>query len=111
MGSGGYNKLGPPADEDYPVHKAHVMGLEAAGKEYSDYKEEAPTKFSNSIGGEGRKSEFTASGGLSGPIKGYRATFLSRDRRFVLYCTCKESDWANLKPGFDKVLESFRSAG
>jgi hypothetical protein len=111
MGSGGYNKQGPPSDEDYPVHKAHVMGLEQASSEYSDYKEEKPTKFNNAIGGEGRKSEFTASGGFSGPIKGYRATFLSRDRRFTVFCTCNESDWETLKPAFDKVLESFHSVG
>jgi hypothetical protein len=110
MGSGGYNKLGPPDPEDYPVHKAHVMGKDNAASNYGDYKEEAPTTFNSNLG-EGRKSEFTASGGLSGAIKGYRATLLSRDRRIQIFCTCKESDWANLKPAFDKVLESFRSAG
>jgi hypothetical protein len=112
MGSGGYNKLGPPSDEDFPVHKAHLMGKDAAAQEFGDYKEEGEiTKFSNAIGGEGRKSEFTASAGLSGAVKGYRATFLSRDRRFQVFCTCRESDWKALKPAFEKVLESFHSAG
>ena len=111
MAGGPSDKLGPPSDEDYPVHKVHVLGKDAVAAEFSDYKEEKPTKFQNAIGGEGRKSEFSASGGFSGPVKGYRATFLSRDRRFTVICTCAESDWATLKPAFDKVLESFRSAG
>jgi hypothetical protein len=108
---GGGNKIGPPADEDFPVHKAHMMAKEKVASEFSDYKEEEPTKFNASLGGEGRKSEFTASGGFSGPVRGYRATLLSRDYRFVIVCTCAEGDWENLKPAFEKVLESFRSAG
>jgi hypothetical protein len=108
---GSYNKTGPPSDEDFPVHKAHVMAKEKVASEYSEYKEEEPTKFSAQLGGEGRKSEFTASGGFSGPVHGYRATLLSRDYRYVIVCVCSESDWANLKPAFDKVLESIRPAG
>jgi hypothetical protein len=108
---GGYNKLGPPSDEDFPVHKAHVMGKDKVAGEFGDYKEQEPTKFNASLGGEGRKSEFTASGGFSGPVHGYRATLLSRDYRFTIVCVCSESDWKNLQPAFDKVLESFRSAG
>lgn len=103
-------KEGPATPEDYPVHKVHVADKDTVAQEYSDYKEEKPQEFNNSIG-PARKSEFTASGGFSGPIHGYRATFLSRDRRFRVVCICSESDWPNLKPAFDKVLESFRSAG
>jgi hypothetical protein len=111
MGAGMGNKLGPPDPEDYPVHKVHVADKETVAQEYSDYKEQEPVEFQNAIGGPGRKSEFTASGTLSGPIHGYRATFLGRDKRFRVTLTCSESDWENLKPAFDKVLESFRSAG
>ena len=102
-------RQGPMEMDDYPVHKVHMSDPEA-GQAFGNYQEQEPLEFTNQVGGYGRKSEFTASGGLSGPIKGYRATFLTRDKRFRVTCTCNESDWANLKPAFDKVLESFRPA-
>lgn len=104
-------KDGPATLEDYPVHKIHVADEAEFAKEYSDYKEQAPAEFSCGIGGSSRKSEFTASGGFAGPVHGYRATMLGRDKRFRVTCVCSESDWEALKPAFDKVLESFRSAG
>ncbi len=104
-------KDGPATLEDYAVHKVHVGAEDEAAAEFGDYKEQEPVEFMNAVGGSSRKSEFTASGGFSGPIHGYRATFLNRDRRFRVFCTCSESDWKTLQPAFDKVLESFRSAG
>lgn len=104
-------KQGPAGPEDFPVHKVHMGDKDNVAKEYADYKEKEPEEFQNAIGGSSRKSEFTAAGGFSGPIHGYRATFLSRDRRFKVMCICSESDWKNLQPAFDKILESFHSAG
>jgi hypothetical protein len=114
LGGGGFGGDTPrgTTDEDYPAHKIHAMGPGPLAEEFSEYKEqETITNFQNSLGGQGRKSEFTAAGGLTGPLHGYRATFLNRDRRFTVVCVCNESDWANLKPAFDRVLESFRSGG
>lgn len=109
MGSAGGllgGDLGQPSEEDMPVHRIHMMPHKV-GEEFSDYKETgSPVKFTNQFAGEGRKSEFTASG-----IHGYRATFLSRDRRFTVVCQGKESDWAVLKPIYDHMLESFKTGG
>lgn len=104
-------KEGPATPEDYPVHKIHVADEAEIAKGYSDYKEQEPVEFSSGIGGSARKSEFTAAGGFGGPVHGYRATMLGRDKRYRVTCVCSESDWETLKPAFDKVLESFRSAG
>lgn len=95
-----------------PIVKLHASGQDKVAEEYSGYlEEEEPDVFRNALG-EGRKSEFVADGGIGGgKIHGYRATFLSRDRRFVVICTCPHSDWKTLRPAFDRVLDSFKSGG
>jgi hypothetical protein len=95
-----------------PVVKLHAAGKEKVAEEYSGYQEEeTPDVFRNALG-EGRKSEFIADGGLGGgKMHGFRATFLSRDRRFTVICTCPHSDWRTLRPAFDHVLDSFKTGG
>ena len=93
-------------EEDAAVHKIHLKNKGELAEDFGETKEEKPVKFVSMLG-EGRKSEFTAGGGLGGSIHGYRATILGRDRRLKIVCTCSESDWPTLKPAFDKVLESF----
>jgi hypothetical protein len=56
--------------------------------------------------GEGRISEFSAPAAMGRKIKGYRATFLSKDWRLIVICQCAESDWENLKPAFMKTISS-----
>jgi hypothetical protein len=80
-------------------------------REKRDFEEEAgveeqgplavPTGF-----GDTRKSEFTGTTTFSGQIHGYRATALGLNYRFRVVCECSEADWADLKPVFDKVIES-----
>ena len=65
-----------------PVHSAHELYARKAAEEYSDYVESKPTLIKIAGLGEGRIASFTASGGLFGSkIQGFRATFLTNDRR------------------------------
>ena len=95
-----------------PIVKLHEAGQEKFAADYSGYlEEETPDVFRNALG-EGRKSEFVYDGGLGGgKMHGFRATFLSRDRRFIVRCICPHSDWRTLRPAFDHVLDSFKSGG
>ncbi len=56
--------------------------------------------------GESQKSEFTGAQTFGGTIHGYRVTALGLDYRFRVVCKCPESEWNDLKPAFDKVIES-----
>jgi hypothetical protein len=95
----------PEPGEEPPVARMHEMSKDKLTDEIPGVEEQAaqPVK---SVVGEGRVSEFSAVGSLGRKIKGYRATFLTRDRRLVVICQCSESDWENLKPAFMKVIQS-----
>jgi hypothetical protein len=87
-----------------PVHKAHLFGKKAAELNYPGYAETAPIVYRCKIG-DSRKSEFKSSS-IGGSIRGYRATSLTLNHGVLLYCTCAPSDWEDLKPAFDRILES-----
>src|SRR5579883_3212155 len=90
-----------------PVHRAHELYKKTAAEEYSDYNESKPALFKGSSLGEGRISEFTASGGLfSSNLRGYHVTLLTNDRRVSILCHCPESEFAKLKPTFLAVCRS-----
>ncbi len=93
--------------ENAPVHKAHVHHKKAVSNDYSNYSESDPTLFKGALG-EGRIAAFTASGGglFGGKIRGYRVTFLTRDRRVTVLCECPGVEFEKLKPTFLAICRS-----
>jgi len=89
------------------VARIHALGMEKFAEGFSNY-EEQEAKPVRTMFGEGRISEFTATGSLGRKLRGYRATVLSRDRRITTMCSCPVSEWETLKPAFDKVIGSLQ---
>ena len=58
--------------------------------------------------GEGRISEFTASGGtlFKSKLRGYHVTLLTNDRRVSILCQCPDKEFAKFKPTFLAVCRS-----
>jgi hypothetical protein len=98
----------PEGSELAPVHRAHELYKKTASEEFSDFVDGKPALFKGPNTGEGRISIFTASsGGLFGSkLRGYHATFLSRDRRVTVLCHCPEKEFPKLKPTFLAVCRS-----
>lgn len=95
------------AKEMAPVSAAHENGKDMFTKEFSRYKEQDSVAYESGFG-DSRKSEFTARSGLSGKLRGYRATVLGRDRGVHICCWCKDSNWQALQPAFDQILAGMR---
>jgi hypothetical protein len=108
MLGGGEGGLSEEELEDLaPAAAAHQWNKDKAKEDYSKYKEEKEMIAFKSGLGDARKSIFTGTiGGRS--VKGYRATFLARDRGVTVICHCAAKDFERLQPAFDKVLESVR---
>jgi hypothetical protein len=95
-----------------PVEALHEKGKEdyedsLAESGYSGYEEQQAQQVSSGLG-EGRVSEFTfKKEGLMGGGKfhGYRATFLSTDKRVSVAARCGEDDWTGMKPAFMKMIQ------
>jgi hypothetical protein len=88
-----------------PVARIHELGKDKFAEGFSNYVEQ-PGRPVQTIIGEGRISDFTATGSMGRKLQGYRATVLSRDRRITAMCSCPSSDWESLKPAFEKVIGS-----
>jgi hypothetical protein len=56
--------------------------------------------------GDAWKSEFTGKKTFGGKVHGYRATTMSVNHQICVNCECSESQWDELKPVFDKVIQS-----
>ena len=83
------------------VHETERQGFEESGS----VKEQKPAVALTGFG-DSRKSEYTGKTTFGGSIHGYRVTALSSEKRIRVVCQCPESEWAALKPAFDKVIES-----
>lgn len=83
------------------VHEAEKAGFEEEMGVEEKEVEIVKTGFTN-----GRRAEFTGKKTFGAPIHGYRATALGIDLRIRVVCSCPESEWAALKPAFEKVIES-----
>ncbi len=96
-------------EERAPAAAAHAWNLknDPPKEDYANYKEEKEAIAFKSGLGDARKSIFTGSS-MGRGIKGYRATFLARDRGVTVFCYCSTKDFEKMKPAFDKVLESVR---
>lgn len=89
-----------------PVHGLHVDAMDKAAETYSDYEEvQGPDVIDVKLG-PARISEFTAATTFGTFLHGYRATILAHDKRATVYAVCTENEWSDLKPVFDKVIES-----
>ncbi|WP_435010330.1 hypothetical protein P12x_001584 [Tundrisphaera lichenicola] len=97
------NGLGEDAEP--PVARVHPMGERQMKEEFSSYEERDPKPVQAKLG-EGRRSTFIASGPIGGKIYGYRATYLSGDRRISVVCNCPATNWKALKPAFEHVINS-----
>jgi hypothetical protein len=97
-------------EERAPVAQAHALNAAKPKDDYSKYKEEKEATTLKSGLGDARKSVFTGTVG-GRRVKGYRATFLARDRGVTVFCHCSEKDFAKMQPAFDKVLESVSRGG
>lgn len=88
-----------------PVHAAHEVSKELFVDEVAQSKEQEPVAFQSGLG-DSRKSEFVASSGIGGKIRGYRATSLGHDRGVHILCRCSAGNWKTLQPAFDQILVS-----
>jgi hypothetical protein len=109
MAKAGQGMLG--GDAEPPVARVHPMGARAMKEEFNKYEERDAKAFQSKGFGEGRRSTFTASGGLGGKTYGYRATLLANDRRIQVICSCPATNWQALKPAFERVIASVRQGG
>jgi hypothetical protein len=89
-----------------PIDKVHMMGEQEVANQYASYAEQPMETIEGKIG-EGRISEFTGNGGaFVGPVHGYRATFLSTERRITIVTVCPQRNWSILAPAFVHEIES-----
>lgn len=89
-----------------PVHALHVESMDKAAEDYSDYEEvQGPDEIDVPLG-PARISEFTAATTFGTYLRGYRVTILAHDKRVKVRAVCTEDEWPDLKPVFDKVIES-----
>ncbi len=95
-------------DAEPPVARLHPMGVRQMKEDYAGSEEREPKPVQSTGMGEGRRSTFTASSSIGGKNYGYRATFLSGDRRLAVVRTCPATYWKALKPAFRKVILSLR---
>lgn len=95
------------AEEMAPVTQAHKIGADMFAGDFSRYKEQEAVAFESGFG-DSRKSEFTARAGISGKLRGYRATMLGTDKGVHICCRCKDSNWKTLQPAFDEILKGMR---
>jgi hypothetical protein len=101
---------GTTSDEDVPEElraeaQVHQFYLREAEEKFSNYEEKKPEVINTELG-EGRRSEFTASGGMGGKIRGFRATVLAHDNCIQVIAQSPEKNWDTLKPAFEKVIDS-----
>lgn len=91
-----------------PVIVAHENNKKAVSEQYSDFAESEGVLFKGSSVGEGRISEFTASGGglFGSKIRGYRITLLTNNRRVTVLLQCPEKEFESMKPTFLAVGRS-----
>lgn len=97
-----------PNEEDEsmtPVAKLHEFRKESFAEGYSDVQEHSVTTIQSGMG-DARRSEFTASQGFSGKLRGYRVTYISPRAQMNAVCECPEEDWEKAKPIFEKVIAS-----
>jgi len=94
-------------EEFSPVAQVHQMGQEEMADEFGDYQEQASEAVDTELG-KGRLSEFSASTGFGGKLRGYRLTVLAHDRRVTVVCYVPEKNWAVLEPAFSEVIGSLK---
>jgi hypothetical protein len=94
--------------ETAPVHVAHEHYKKTAAEAFGDYSESKPAVFKGARLGEGRISQFTASGGglFGSKVRGYHVTLLTNDRRISILCHCPEKEFAGLRTTFLAVCRS-----
>ena len=90
-----------------PVHMFHVHGIQEAKNEHQEYTElpGGPLVLDCKLG-PARVSEFTARSAFGTDQHGYRGTIIGHNKSLNVICICKESDWATLKPAFDKMFQT-----
>jgi hypothetical protein len=94
----GAGQGGQPVDDDFaPVAKVHEV---RRPKDSSTYQEGPAVTVTTRLG-KARRSPFT-----DGSKSGYRATLLLHQTALDVFCECRTSDWATLKPAFEHVIES-----
>lgn len=94
-----------------PVEKIHEAEMKAFERKYEGYQEMPAVKF-QSPAGDARMSEFTSKGNFfTGKIHGYRATIMGGERRIEVVCVCPETEWAKLKPSFQRIMVSVSPGG
>ncbi|MBI3411062.1 MAG: hypothetical protein HY040_22235 [Planctomycetes bacterium] len=94
--AGGLSRGGPDNDELSPVAQVH----EARRPDTKGY-EEKPAKTVMARHGKVRRSAYA-----QGSKRGYRVTMLMNLTALDIYCECRASDWATLRPAFERFIES-----
>lgn len=98
----------PPEQQKPPVEKLHEMDEKQLADSLTDYQEQPTQKFPSPFG-DARVSEWTATG-HGGPLHGYRATMLGREREVTVICLAPEQNWTALQPAFQRIVNSARRA-
>lgn len=92
-------------DELLPVARVHDAKKPTVAEDYSNYQEDPAVTVETQYG-KARRSTFTAKAGLTGKVRGYRATALGVSTSIMVLCTCPPEDWDTLEPAFAKVIAS-----
>jgi hypothetical protein len=104
-GMGGLVGLAPSEGADQSsanaVHNREKQDFE----QENGVEEQRPMPLATGFG-DSRRSEFTGTKTFGGARHGYRVTTMGLNHRVRVVCECSESDWNDLKPAFDKVIES-----
>jgi hypothetical protein len=86
------------------VERLHDQQAASLSKKLTEFKDGKMQPLLAKMG-EGRFSEFTGKDG-SLELHGYRVTILGSDKRYTVRAQCAESDWATLKPVYEKIIGS-----
>jgi hypothetical protein len=101
---------GRMAGDDVPEEltaeaQVHELYLRQAEEDFGNYEEKDAEVIKTDLG-NGRISEFTASGAFGEKVRGFRATVLAHNECITVIAKCPEKHWDNLKPAFEKVINS-----
>lgn len=96
------------AEKMAPAAVSHnwIKNDETRFEKFKNYKEEEPTVIRPPLG-EGRKSLFTASTGMS-KVKGYRITIPTNDKAIIIFAYGPEKDFGKVQAAYDKIFDGMQ---
>jgi hypothetical protein len=102
----------PGVPKEAPVVGIHEYHRAHFEEDYRNYQEQFARPIKTRGYGEGRISDFTASEGMFGSqISGCRATVMNSIHQFTITCKCPPGQFKDVKPVFEKIINSLSTGG